>query len=242
MSKGDSSISSSLVNNSSDDDISGEWGVILIVYALVSFQLLLAVIVGAIVVSHSGISHFVLHTGSGLAIYIISIVLWFIIQCFLLQFRTEYPCNCLLFILWSVSFAFAIGFSCSFSDGRGETVLGAIVLMSIVAVCLTLYSIWGTIKNFDFSLGEPLISFIILLICIYVPIQVFHPFAKLSTSIYGFLAALLFCGHTFFAGNSIVKHVSNSRDDSVSGPIFAATVFVYWHFLVSNPSRRDIRV
>ncbi|OMP04212.1 hypothetical protein COLO4_09851 [Corchorus olitorius] len=140
MSKDDCSISSSLVNGatSSDDDHDrsafAEWLIISIVYGLVSFQLLIAVSVGAVVVSHSGISHFVLHTGSGLAIYIISILLWFI--------------------------------------GRGKTVLEAVIFISILAVTLTLYSIFAMIKNLDFSLAAPCCFLILLLISIYVPIQV----------------------------------------------------------------------
>ncbi|OMO89670.1 Bax inhibitor 1-related protein [Corchorus capsularis] len=213
-----STMRSPLVNEASSDDdaiSTVEWLTMFMLYALVSFKFLLAVAVGAVVVSNSGISHFALHTGPGLAIYIISIILWFLNPCCLIGCRNVFPCNCLTLLLWPVSFAFAVGFSCSYSNGK--TVLEAIILMSVVAVSLTLYSLVAMIKRAKFNLHPLFILTFLLLICIYVPIQIFHPFAELSTSIWGFVAALLFWANSYFTGSNTVKRF----ESVVPSPVYA---------------------
>ncbi|OMO81019.1 Bax inhibitor 1-related protein [Corchorus olitorius] len=217
-----STMRSPLVNEASSDDDAAistvEWLTMFMLYALVSFKFLLAVAVGAVVVSNSGFSHFALHTGPGLAIYIISIILWFINPCCLIGCRNVFPCNCLTLLLWPVSFAFAVGFSCSYSNGngRGKTVLEAIILMSVVAVSLTLYSLVAMIKRAKFNLHPLFILTFFLLICVYVPIQIYQPFAKLSTSIWGFVAALFFWANAYYTGSNIKRFES-----IVPSPVYA---------------------
>lgn len=54
------------------------WGFIRKVYVILCIQLLLTVAVASVVVFVEPISHFVLHTPAGLALYILSVVLTFI--------------------------------------------------------------------------------------------------------------------------------------------------------------------
>ena len=64
--------------------------------------------------------------------------------------------------------------------------------------------------------------------------QIFHDSENLWTSSYGFLAALLFCGHTYIAGNQIVKQY----DTDIEAPI-SAVVYSYWTFLYYLKPVRD---
>ncbi|XVF18953.1 hypothetical protein REPUB_Repub11eG0068400 [Reevesia pubescens] len=117
------------------------------------------------------------------------------------------------FILWLV--------------GNGITILETIILMSVVTVSLTTYALCGTIGDSDFNLCQPCFLSIFLVVCLYVSIQIFHDNSEnLWTSIYGFLVALLFCGHTYIAGNQIVK----DYDSDIEGPI-SAVIYSYWTFL-----------
>ncbi|XP_007020461.2 PREDICTED: BI1-like protein [Theobroma cacao] len=219
-------------NEFDDNENEDKWFLMFCVYAIISLQFLLAVAVGSVVVSVSRIPHFVLHTAPGLSIYIISIVLCLIIQCVLLDLRNRWPCNCVLFILWTILFASAVGLSCSYSKGRGKTVLETIILISVVAVVLTLHSLYSALRKRDFSLCELFLIGIFLVACVYIPIQVFHPFAKLSTSIFGCLVALAVAGRILLAGNLCINH--NFYD-----PIGAA-VIVHLIFLLNNPGRREL--
>ncbi|KAK6229885.1 hypothetical protein SCA6_018836, partial [Theobroma cacao] len=251
-------------NEFDDNENEDKWFLMFCVYAIISLQFLLAVAVGSVVVSVSRIPHFVLHTAPGLSIYIISIVLCLIIQCVLLDLRNRWPCNCVLFILWTILFASAVGFSCSYSKGsmkemagksskgavgvsglvinsaqflsastgRGKTVLETIILISVVAVVLTLHSLYSALRKRDFSLCELFLIGIFLVACVYIPIQVFHPFAKLSTSIFGCLVALAVAGRILLAGNLCINH-------KFYDPIGAA-VIVHLIFLLNNPGRREL--
>ncbi|KAK6269465.1 hypothetical protein POUND7_006570 [Theobroma cacao] len=219
-------------NESDDNENREKWALTFAVYAIISLQFLLAVAVGSVVVSVSRIPHFVLHTAPGLSIYIISIVLCLIIQCVLLDLRKRWPCNCILFILWTILFASAVGLSCSYSKGGGKTVLETIILISVVAVVLTLHSLYSMLRERDFSSGELVLISFFLVACVYIPIQVFHPFAKLSTSIFACLFALSFAGRMYIAGNLFIKH-------KFYDPIGAA-VIVHLIFLMTNPNRKEL--
>ncbi|EOY11987.1 Bax inhibitor-1 family protein, putative [Theobroma cacao] len=203
-----------------------EWDTIFVAYALISLQLLLAVAFGSNLVFNSGIPCFeLIHTTPGLTICIISFILWLVVQCPLLAFSNHSPWNFLLFALWSILFAFTIGLSCSYLEENGRTILVAIILMSVVTVSLTVYALCGAIGDFDFSLCAPCFLGTFLVLCLYVTIQIFGPAANLSTSVYAVLAALLFVGHTYIAGNQMVK---DGRDD-IEDPI-SAIVYSYWTF------------
>ncbi|OMP04210.1 Bax inhibitor 1-related protein [Corchorus olitorius] len=212
--------STPLVNDDEATISTVEWLMTFIFYGVVSFKFLVAVIVGAVVVSHSEISHFALHTQAGLAIYITSIVLWFLTPCCATCFRNCFPCNCLP-LLSPVFFAIALGFSCSYSNGRGKTVLEALILVTVVTVSLTIYSLGAMIKRANFNLHPPFILTFFLILCIYVSIQIFNPFAKLSTSIWGFVAVLLFWANAYCIGYKTVKLFDSiMRDSGAPSPVF----------------------
>ncbi|XP_021287506.1 uncharacterized protein LOC110418985 [Herrania umbratica] len=218
------SMNSSLLPGSSSRG--NEWDTIFLAYALISLQLLLAVAFGTNLVFNSGIPCFeLIRSTPGLAICIISFILWLVVQCPLLAISNHSPWNFLLFALWSTLFVFTIGLSCSYLEENGRTILVAIILMSVVTVSLTVYALCGAIGDFDFSLSAPCFLGAFLVLCLYVTIPIFGPAANLSTSIYALLAALLFVGHTYIAGNQMVK---DGRDD-IEGPI-SAVLYSYWPF------------
>ncbi|XVF77071.1 hypothetical protein PTKIN_Ptkin14bG0010400 [Pterospermum kingtungense] len=109
--------------------------------------------------------------------------------------------------------------------GNGTTILEAIILASAATITLTIYALCGSVGGFHFSLCPPCLLCTFLVVCLYVSIQILHGYENLSTSIYGFLAALLFCGHTYIAGNQIVQ-----QHDIQEAP-FSAVVYGYWTFL-----------
>ncbi|OMO83760.1 Bax inhibitor 1-related protein [Corchorus capsularis] len=216
----ESSTTTPLVNGDEETISTVEWLMTFIFYGVLTCKFLPAVIVGAVVVSNSGVSHFALHTQAGLAIYITSIVLWFLTPCCLTCFGNRFPCNCLA-LLSPVFFAIALGFSCSYSNGRGKTVLEALILVIVATVSLSLYSLGAMIKRANFNLHPPFIVTFFVLLCIYVSIQIFNPFAKLSTSIWGFLAALFCWANAYCIGYSTVKLFDSvMRESIVPSPVF----------------------
>ncbi|EOY20401.1 Bax inhibitor-1 family protein [Theobroma cacao] len=90
----------------------------------------------------------------------------------------------------------------------------------------------GLVIDRDFSSGELVLISFFLVACVYIPIQVFHPFAKLSTSIFACLFALSFAGRMYIAGNLFIKH-------KFYDPIGAA-VIVHLIFLMTNPNRKEL--
>ncbi|XP_021287503.1 uncharacterized protein LOC110418983 [Herrania umbratica] len=219
-------------HDSDDNENKRKWVLMFSLYAIISLQFLLAVSVGSVVISNSRIPHFVLHTAPGLAIYILSIVFCIIIQCVLLDLRGRWPWNYILFILWTILFASTVGLSCSYSNGRGKAVLETIILISVVAVVLGHHSYYSMHTERDFSLCELLSISVFLVACVYIPIQVFHPFAKLSISIYAFLVAIAFAGRMYIAETFFIN---NQFDDPIG-----AAVIVHLIFLMNNPNREEL--
>ncbi|EOY20402.1 Bax inhibitor-1 family protein, putative [Theobroma cacao] len=115
---------------------------------------------------------------------------------------------------------------------RGEAVLETIILVSVEAVVLAHHSLYSMQTQRDFSLCELLSINVILVACVYIPNQVFHPFAKLSISIYAFLVAIAFAGRIYMAETFFIN---NQFDDPIG-----AAVIVHLIFLMNNPNREEL--
>ncbi|KAJ4827528.1 Protein LIFEGUARD 2 [Turnera subulata] len=182
------------------------WAFIRKVYIILSMQLLLTAAVAATVVFVRPVSTFVLHTKAGLAVYIVSLILPFIILCALFALHKRHPINFVLLALFTITLAFGIGLSCAHSKGR--VVLEAAILTAVVSVSLTLYTFWAAKRGHDFSfMGPFLFASLLVLIC-FGFIQVLFPLGKISLMIYGGLGALIFSGYIIYDTDNLIKRFS----------------------------------
>ncbi|KAF5736800.1 BI1-like protein [Tripterygium wilfordii] len=182
------------------------WAFIRKVYAIISMQLLLTVAVAALVVFVRPIPEFLAKTTPGLAVFIVMLVLPFIILCPLYAFHKRHPVNFFLLGLFTVTIAFAVGFSCAFTKGR--IVLEAAILTSVLVVSLTLYTFWAVKRGQDFSFLGPFLFGAVMVLLVFALIQIFFPLGKLSHMIYGCLAALIFCGYIVYDTDNLIKRFS----------------------------------
>ncbi|KAK1379979.1 Transmembrane BAX inhibitor motif-containing protein 4 [Heracleum sosnowskyi] len=179
------------------------WGFIRKVYVILCFQLLLTVAVASVVVFVEPISHFVLHTPAGLAIYILSVVLTFIIMCPLHIYQKRHPVNLILLMVFTVLISFAVGLSCSVNSGK--VVLEAGILTCAVVISLTLYTFWAAKRGHDFQFLGPFLFTSLLVLCLFGLIQVFFPMGELGRMIYGCIGAIIFSGFIIYDTDNLIK-------------------------------------
>ncbi|KAL0390980.1 UNVERIFIED_CONTAM: protein LIFEGUARD 2 [Sesamum calycinum] len=154
------------------------WSFIRKIYTIISIQLLLTVAVAALVVTVHPISHFFATTSAGLALYILLIITPFIVLCPLYYYYQRHPLNYFLLGLFTVSLAFAVGLTCSYTSGK--VILEAAILTAVVVVSLTLYTFWAAKRDF-------------------------FPLGKVSVMIYGGLASIIFCGYIVYDTDNLIK-------------------------------------
>ncbi|GLT99560.1 hypothetical protein SLE2022_169940 [Rubroshorea leprosula] len=182
------------------------WAFIRKVYTILSVQLLLTAAVAFAVVSLPNIGLYVRHTIPGIVIYILSLVVSLILIFLLHKFHNRHPLNFFLLGLFTISFSFGVGLTCSFY--KGTIVFEAIALTSVAVVGLTLYTFWAVKRGHDFSFLGPALFCSILVLLVFSLIQIFIPLGKLSVMIFGYLAATIFCGYIVYDTNELIKRCS----------------------------------
>ncbi|KAK2401708.1 Protein LIFEGUARD 4 [Trifolium repens] len=182
------------------------WSFIRKVYVIIAIQLLATIAVGAVVVSVRPISIFFATTGAGLALYIVLIFVPFITLCPLYYYYQKHPVNYLLLAVFTLSLSFVIGLSCAFTSEK--VILEAVILTAVVVIALTLYTFWAASRGYDFNFLGPFLFGAILVLMVFGLIQVFFPLGKLSTMIYGCLAAIIFCGYILYDTDNLIKRYS----------------------------------
>ncbi|KAK9067599.1 hypothetical protein SSX86_011710 [Deinandra increscens subsp. villosa] len=179
------------------------WSFIRKVYSIVAIQLLLTVAAGAIVVSYHPIATFFTTTGGGLACYLLLFITAFVTLMLLFRYHQHHPVNYLLLGIFTVSLAFAVGLTCSFS--RGKVILEAVILTAVVVVSLTLFTFWAANRGYDFNFMGPFLFGALMVLLIFGLIQAFFPLGKISVMIYGCLAAIIFCGYIVYDTDNLIK-------------------------------------
>lgn len=182
------------------------WSFIRKIYSIITLQLLLTIAVAAVVVTYRPIAVFFTTTNAGLALFIVLIIMPFIVLCPLYYYHQRHPVNYLLLTVFTVSLAFVIGLTCAFTSGK--VILEAVILTAVVVVGLTLYTFWAARRGQDFNFLGPFLFGAVLVLMVFGMIQLFFPLGKLSTMIYGCLAAIIFCGYIVYDTDNLIKRYS----------------------------------
>lgn len=182
------------------------WAFIRKVYSIIAFQLLLTIAVAAVVVSNRQIAVFFATTGAGLALYILVIILPFLVMLPLYYYHQKHPVNYILLGIFTVSLAFAVGLTCSFT--KGKVILESAILTTTVVVSLTIYTFWAARRGHDFSFLGPFLFGAILVLMVFALIQILFPLGRISVMIYGLLASIIFCGYIIYDTDNLIKRFS----------------------------------
>uniref|UniRef100_A0A7C9A0B2 Uncharacterized protein n=1 Tax=Opuntia streptacantha TaxID=393608 RepID=A0A7C9A0B2_OPUST len=179
------------------------WAFIRKVYVIIAMQLLLTVVVAAIVIFIEPLATFMVSRPAGLAVYISIILSTFLVLIPLYIFMKRHPVNLLLLAFFTCLMAFAIGTSCAYT--KGKVVLLAAILTVVVVASLTLYTFWAVRRGQDFSFLGPFLFAGFMVLFVFMLIQIFFPLGRLSRTIYGVLAALLFSAFIVYDTNDLIK-------------------------------------
>ncbi|KAK6120066.1 hypothetical protein DH2020_046196 [Rehmannia glutinosa] len=182
------------------------WSFIRKIYTIVSIQLLLTIAVAALVFTVHPISHFFTATRAGWALYIVLVITPFIVLCPLYSYYQKHPWNYVLLGLFTVSLAFAVGLTCSYTSGK--VILEAVILTAVVVVSLTLYTFWAAKRGHDFNFLGPFLFGAVVVLMLFALIQILFPLGKLSVMIYGCLASIIFCGYIIYDTDNLIKRYS----------------------------------
>ncbi|KAF3796043.1 BI1-like protein [Nymphaea thermarum] len=182
------------------------WSFIRKVYSIVAFQLLITVGVATAVVVVHPISRFFVSSPGGLAVYIVLLIVPFLTLCPLYFYHQRHPVNFFLLGIFTISLSFLIGLSCAFTHGM--VVLEAVILTAVVVVTLTLYTFWAARRGYDFSFLAPFLLGSLMVLIVFGLIQAFFPLGRITTMVYGGLAALIFCGYIVYDTDNLIKRHS----------------------------------
>ncbi|CAK9136181.1 unnamed protein product [Ilex paraguariensis] len=182
------------------------WAFIRKIYSIVALQLVLTIAVGAMVVYVTPITIFFVTTTAGLVLYIVLIVTPIIVLIPLYYYYQRHPVNFLLLGIFTVTLAFAVGLTCAFTSGT--VILEAAILTAVVVISLTLYTFWAARKGYDFNFLGPFLFGAVISLMIFSLIQIFFPMGKISTMIYGCLAAIIFSGYIVYDTDNLIKRYS----------------------------------
>ncbi|KAI3460906.1 hypothetical protein Pfo_017569 [Paulownia fortunei] len=179
------------------------WSFIRKIYTIVSIQLLLTIAVAALVVTVHPISHFFATTRAGLVLYIVLVITPFVVLCPLYSYYQRHPLNYILLGLFTVSLAFAVGLTCSYTSGK--VILESVILTAVVVVSLTLYTFWAAKRGQDFNFLGPFLFGAVVVLMLFALIQILFPLGKVSVMIYGCLASIIFCGYIIYDTDNLIK-------------------------------------
>ncbi|XP_059625391.1 protein LIFEGUARD 2-like [Cornus florida] len=182
------------------------WSFIRKVYSILTFQLLLTIAVGAVVVNVREIPNFFLSKGVGLALYIVLIIAPFIVLVPLYYYHQRHPVNYLLLGLFTVIIAFVVGLTCSLKHGK--VVLEAMILTAVVVVSLTLYTFWAARRGHDFNCLGPILFGALLVLTVFLLIQLVFPMGKWQVMIIAGAASIIFSGFIIYDTDNLIKRCS----------------------------------
>ncbi|KAG5520398.1 hypothetical protein RHGRI_033095 [Rhododendron griersonianum] len=88
---------------------------------------------------------------------------------------------------------------------NGKVVLLTGILTSVVVVTLTLYTFWAAARGHDFSFLGPFLMVSLLVLIVFSLIQIFIPFGKLGSTIFGLLVTIIFSGFIIYDTDNLIK-------------------------------------
>ncbi|URE31391.1 hypothetical protein MUK42_06321 [Musa troglodytarum] len=183
------------------------WAFIRKVYSIVALQILLTIAVAGVVNFVEPVRSFLLsHTTASLVVYILIIISPFLVLLPMIYFRERHPLNLLLLTLFTICISLAIGMACATS--KGKIVLQSAALTATVVVGLTLYTFWAAKRGYDFNFLGPFLCAALIVLMLYCIIQIFIPMGKVSTTIYGCVAAIIFSGFIIYDTDNLIKRHS----------------------------------
>ncbi|XP_068650402.1 protein LIFEGUARD 4-like [Aristolochia californica] len=182
------------------------WAFIRKVYSILAVQLLCTVAMAAVVVSVRPIANFFVTTSAGLGVYIFIVILPFIVLCPLYSYYQKHPVNFILLGLFTVSLSMAIGIICAFTSGL--VILEAAILTAVVVVSLTVYTFWAASRGKDFSFLGPFLFSSVIALVVFGLIQMLFPMGRITTMIYGCVAALIFSAYIVYDTDNLIKRYS----------------------------------
>ncbi|KAG9153978.1 hypothetical protein Leryth_000494 [Lithospermum erythrorhizon] len=182
------------------------WGFIRKIYSIIAIQLLITIAVASVVVTVEPIKVFFATTSAGLALYIVLIFVPFIILCPLYYYYQRHPYNYLLLGIFTVALAFVVGLTCAFTSGK--VILESVILTAAVVISLTLYTFWAAKRGHDFNFLGPFLFGALMVLMLFAFIQLLFPLGKISVTIYGCLASIIFCGYIIYDTDNLIKRYS----------------------------------
>ncbi|KAH1258342.1 Protein LIFEGUARD 2 [Glycine max] len=121
----------------------------------------------------------------------------------LFYYHQKHPLNYILLFIFTVTLAFAVGLTCTFTSGG--IILESVILTTIVVVSLTLYTFWAAKRGHDFNFLGPFLLGALLVLMLFAFIQLLLPLGRISTMIYGVLASIIFCGYILYDTDNLIK-------------------------------------
>ncbi|GKA07105.1 BI1-like protein [Tanacetum coccineum] len=167
------------------------WGFIRKVYSILTLQLLLtAIIAGAKTLN------------SFMYVFCVELAVMLVMNCFL----NKHPINIILLGVFTVMFSIMVGVSCVFS--KGEIILQASILTTVLAVSLTLFTFWAAKRGWDFNFLYPFLFCTLILILLFSMIEIFYPMGSMVRMAISFIVALLYCGFIIYDTDNLIKRCS----------------------------------
>ncbi|KAG6532419.1 hypothetical protein ZIOFF_006262 [Zingiber officinale] len=183
------------------------WAFVRKVYSIVCFQMFLTIAVACVINFVQPIRGFLLsHTTASLVVLIVIVVSPFLVLLPMIYFRERHPLNLILLTLFTICMSLAIGMACA--NSKGKVVLEAAALTVVVFVGLTCYTFWAAKRGYDFNFLGPFLFASLMVLMLYCLIQIFIPMGKVSTTIYGCLAAIIFSGFIIYDTDNLIKRHS----------------------------------
>ncbi|KAJ8458946.1 hypothetical protein OPV22_031872 [Ensete ventricosum] len=183
------------------------WAFIRKVYSIVALQILLTIAVAGVVNFVEPVRSFLLsHTTASLVVYILIIISPFLVMLPMIYFRERHPLNLFLLTLFTICISLAIGMACA--NSKGKIVLQSAALTATVVVGLTLYTFWAAKRGYDFNFLGPFLCAALIVLMLYCIIQIFIPMGKVSSTIYGCVAAIIFSGFIIYDTDNLIKRHS----------------------------------
>lgn len=186
-------------NNVASSHVTIRLGFIRKVYGILSAQLAFTTLVGAIIVSSTGIQEF-LKENSWLLL--VNLFVTLAVMFALMIKRTEYPVNFYLLGAFTFFESLSVGFIASFYSV--STIIQAFCMTTIVVICLTAYTFQS---KRDFKAGGAILFSLLMILIIGGLFQVFFQNEILHTSL-AILGAFIFSGFIVFDTQMLMKTLS----------------------------------
>ncbi|EGV60247.1 hypothetical protein PSN45_002000 [Yamadazyma tenuis] len=167
------------------------------VYALLSVQLVMTLVVGLIIKSNSAIQSWCLNN---MWLFIVSVVgaLGFGIGTHVMA--RSYPTNLILLSGFTLCESYGIGLTCSMV--KSDVVLQAVMLTFVIFVGLTLFAFQ---TKYDFTSWQGALSMGLWFLIGWGFIMIFFPQSKMANLIYSGIGALVFCVYIIVDTQNIMK-------------------------------------